>query len=319
MQSRGDGLKGGLFMAASARLSNCLHEVFANFEPYKGGVSGEYHIDFLGAKTRGQFVAGLPMVYNPSVMIDEEYFEWIDLLESVVEARGSYTMLDLGASYGRWSVRAALAVREYHPNLPFHLTAVEAEPLAFQWMALHFKDNAIDPAEHRLVHAAVCEIPHDVLYYVRGPQNGRFDHGPDTWSGQRITKDYDVNSKSVRDGKYCGLKVKRHASGWRSVSVHTVTLAHLLRDLDFVDLIDLDIEEQELPAISAAIHDLNAKVKRLHIGTHGLEIESELRQLLSSEGWNCLADYSLFSTSETPWGVIRFENGVQSWVNPRLS
>jgi FkbM family methyltransferase len=228
-------------------------------------------------------------------------------------------MLDLGASYGRWSVRAALAVRQYHPNLPFHLIAVEAEPLAFQWMALHFRDNGINPAEHRLMHAAVCEIPRDVLYYVRGPQNGRFDHGPDAWSGQRITKDYDVNSKSVDEGRYCGFKVKRHASGWRSVSVPTVTLAHLLRDLDRVDLIDMDIEEQELPASSAAIHQLNAKVKRLHIGTHGKEIEAELRQLLSLHGWDCLADYSLFSTSETPWGVISFENGVQSWVNPRFS
>jgi hypothetical protein len=102
------------------------------------------------------------------------------------------------------------------------------------------------------------------------------------------------------------------------VSVPTVTLAHLLRDLDCVDLIDMDIEEQELPAICAAIHQLNAKVKRLHIGTHGKEIESELRQLLSLHAWDCLADYSLFSTSETPWGVISFENGVQSWVNPRL-
>jgi FkbM family methyltransferase len=306
-------------MAATARQSYSLHEVFAKFEPYRSAVSRGYHVDFLGAKTRGQFVAGLPMVHNPSVMIDEEYFECIDLLESVVGARGTYTMLDLGAGYGRWAVRAALAVRQYHPHLPFRLIAVEAEPLAFQWMALHFQDNGINPAEHRLMHAAVCEIGHDVLYYVRGPQNGRFDHGPDVWSGQRIAKDYDVNSKSTRDGKYCGRKVKRHASGWRSVSVPTVTLAHLLRDLDRVDLIDMDIEEQELPATSAAIHQLNAKVKRLHIGTHGKEIESELRHLLSSHGWNCLADYSLFSTSETPWGVISFENGVQSWLNPRLS
>jgi FkbM family methyltransferase len=304
-------------MAASARQTLSLPEVFTKFKPYAGWVSGQYHVDFLGAKTRGDFVDGLPMLHNRSIMIDEEYFEWIDLLESVVEAKGSYTMLDLGAGYGRWAVRAALAVQQYHQSLPFRLIAVEAEPLAFQWIALHFNDNGIAPSEHCLIHAAVCEIPQDVWYYIRGPRNGPFDLGPNAWSGQRITKGYDTDSQSMNDGTYCGFKVKRHASGWRSVRVPTVTLARLLRDLDFVDLIDMDIEEQELPATHAAIHELNTKVKRLHIGTHGKEIESELRQLLSSHGWHCLADYSLFSTSETPWGIISFENGVQSWLNPR--
>ena len=80
----------------------------------------------------------------------------------------------------------------------------------------------------------------------------------------------------------------------------------------------MDIEGQELPTIRSTIDELDRKLKRLHIGTHGKEIEDELRQLLSSHGWDCLADYSVFSTSETPWGTINFENGVQSWVNPRL-
>jgi hypothetical protein len=88
--------------------------------------------------------------------------------------------------------------------------------------------------------------------------------------------------------------------------------------LDRVDLIDLDIEGQELVTLTAAVADLDAKVKRLHIGTHGVEIEAGLRQLFSDHGWRCLADYSLQKTSETPWGVIAFDNGVQSWVNPRL-
>jgi hypothetical protein len=56
----------------------------------------------------------------------------------------------------------------------------------------------------------------------------------------------------------------------------------------------------------------------MHIGTHTKEIEDGLRQLLSAHGWHCLFDYSLFSKGETPWGVIDFENGAQSWVNPRL-
>jgi hypothetical protein len=85
-----------------------------------------------------------------------------------------------------------------------------------------------------------------------------------------------------------------------------------------VDLVDMDIEGQELPVIQSNIQELNAKVKRLHIGTHSKEIEDGLRQLLASHGWRCLLDYTLFSKGETPWGIVDFENGVQSWVNPRL-
>jgi hypothetical protein len=80
----------------------------------------------------------------------------------------------------------------------------------------------------------------------------------------------------------------------------------------------MDIEGQELPVIRATIDALDKQVKRLHIGTHGREIEDGLRGFLLAHGWSCWADYSLFSTSETPWGVISFENGVQGWVNPRL-
>jgi hypothetical protein len=65
--------------------------------------------------------------------------------------------------------------------------------------------------------------------------------------------------------------------------------------------------------------ELNAKAKRLHIGTHGKEIEDQLRELLSAQGWDCKFQYPECSTSDTPWGAISFENGVQSWVNPRFS
>jgi len=113
-------------------------------------------------------------------------------------------------------------------------------------------------------------------------------------------------------------KVYLHQSGWRSIRVPGISLRTILKKLDRVDLIDLDIEGQELITLTAAVAGLDAKVKRLHIGTHSAEIEAGLRRLLSDHGWRCLVDYPLLKTSETPFGVISFGNGVQSWVNPRL-
>ena len=162
------------------------------------------------------------------------------------------------------------------------------------------------------------DLPGQFLFYIGGPRGGPFDLAPNAWYGLFLTKDHDINSESVVEGGYQGFEVKCHASGWRSISVPSVSLRCLLEDLRRVDLIDMDIEGQELPSIRASIEELDAKVKRLHIGTHSKEIEAGLRQLLSSNGRRCLADYSLFSKSETPWGSISFENGVQSWVNPKL-
>ena len=300
------------------------HEVFSRFAPFRGTVPANIGIDFLGAKTRSEFVAGLytypagtylEAAYPP---VNEEYLEWIDVLESVVNARGSYTMLDLGAGFGRWAVRAAFALKQYSPQLPYHLTAVEAEPVVFDWMRMHFTDNGIDASHHRLAHAAISDQPGNPLFYIGGPRGGQWDGKPDGWYGQCLTKDYDISSEGCEDGEYSGFKVTLHKSGWRSINVPSVTLKALMDDLDLIDLIDMDIEGQELPVIQATIEELDVKVKRLHIGTHSKGIESELRRLLSRHGWLCLRDYTLFSRSETPWGRVDFENGVQSWVNPRI-
>jgi FkbM family methyltransferase len=300
------------------------HPVFSHFRPYYVEVPAGYGLDLLGTKVRYQFVAGLTTYragrkLTPDPLFDEEYFEWIDVLESVVAAQGSYTMIELGAGYGRWVIRAAYAMKRRHPRMPYRLIAVEAEPVVYQWLRQHFTNNGIDPSQHTLLHGAVCETPGDVLFYIGGPRGGVFDRQPNTWYGQFLVKPHDLNSESVADGEYSGFPVNRHQSGWRSIQVPGVTLSGILKDLERVDLIDMDIEGQELPAVQLNMEQLNAKVKRLHIGTHGKEIEDQLRELLSAQGWECQFEHTGCSTSDTPWGAISFENGVQSWVNPRLS
>ena len=281
-------------------------------------------MDFLGAKTRREFIAGLytretafvaETSYPP---VNEEYLEWIDLLESVVEARGPYTMIDLGAGFGRWAVRAAFALKQYKNETPHRLIAVEAEPVVFEWMGLHFADNDVDAGKHRLIHAAASDHSEDVRFYIGAPKGSPWDLSPDAWYGQAMAKDYDVSGEYVEEGEYHGYTVRLHQSGWRSIQIPSVTLHSLMADLDHVDLLDMDIEGQELPVVRSTIEEIDAKVRRIHIGTHGKEIESELRQILSAHGWRCLRDYTLFSTGETPWGTVSFENGVQSWINPRL-
>jgi FkbM family methyltransferase len=305
------------------------HEVFSRFRQYSGPVPAGYHVDFLGAQVSHKFIAGQqgnrPCPQDRTVQDvpypepDEEYFEWIDLLESVVAAKGTYTMIELGAGYGRWALRAAFAAQRYDPRLRCHVVAVEAEPTVYGWLKEHFQHNGLKPRWHSLIHAAVTDEPGNVEFCIGGPSGGPYDLSPDAWYGQFVAKGNKAFVESPQPaGKYCGFKVLRYKSGWRSIRIPGIRVGDLLKKLDRVDLIDMDIEGQELIVLTSVAAQLDAQVKRLHIGTHGKEIEAGLRELLSAHGWQCHADYSVFSTSETPWGLISFENGAQSWTNPKL-
>lgn len=298
------------------------HEIFEAFQPFHGEAPAGYDRDFIGSKIRREFWGAAPRDHAVAVTaayppVDEEYFEWIDLLESVAGARGSYTMVELGAGYGRWAVRAALAVQQYS-GIPFHLIAVEAEPFHFGWMRVHFEDNGIDPGGHRLVHAAISGHPGSVPLYIDAPW-GR--DRPDEWYGQHVVKG-GAAFEGVEKALYAGFEVQRLSNGGRSIKVPGSTLTNLLENVRLVDLIDFDLQGEELDAVSVAIHVLDAKVRRMHIGTHSWDympdVEGGLRELLGGHGWRCLADYPAHRSSSTPWGSVHFEDGVQSWVNPRL-
>jgi hypothetical protein len=101
--------------------------------------------------------------------------------------------------------------------------------------------------------------------------------------------------------------------------VRKVGLDSLLRPLRKVDLIDLDVQGAELEVLSASSEGLNAKVSRVHIGTHNQKVESGLRSLVRRLGWVCSFDFPCGGEGETLWGLIKFQDGVQSWQNPKVA
>ena len=121
------------------------HRVFSSFHRWSGRVPAGFDVDFLGSKYRTAYFT----MYQPQPQeryaapehpsFDEEYFEWIDLLEAVASANGRFTMLELGAGFGRWTARAAAAATQR--KLPYFLVAVEAEPTHFQWMIQNLQES----------------------------------------------------------------------------------------------------------------------------------------------------------------------------------
>jgi FkbM family methyltransferase len=262
------------------------HRVFSCFHRWAGRVPAGFDIDFLGTRSRTDFcTTSRPQPEDrfaaPShPPFDEEYFEWIDLLEAVVSANDRFTMLELGAGWGRWTARAAAAAQQR--GLAYTLVAVEAEPTHFQWLAQNLQDNAIKLDDCRLVQAAVTAKDGTVCFQV--------GDAPTSY-GQSIGGNTEVKA---------------------------VSLATLLQPFEFVDLIDMDVQSAELDILAAATEPLSQKVRRVHVETHSEQLHTAILTLFQRLGWQPHFLYGGNTADKTPWGRINFQGGTQSWLNPRL-
>jgi FkbM family methyltransferase len=269
------------------------HPIFELWEAKEIPCPPGFAVDYPGVLRRREFMSTsfedtVSLSIGASVPpVNEEYFEWIDVLESVSRADGRFCMVELGAGYGRWLVRAAVALRLLKPAIDPYLIGVEAEPTHFRWMVAHFEDNELNPDKHRLVEAAVNRAEGVAVFTIGQPSE---------WYGQAI--------------------VPPDTTGYDLVPVRTISLSSLLADLESVDLVDLDVQGVELGVLKAAIDDLNKKVKRVHIGTHSGEIERGLRELFRRHGWFKRYDYASGLTEFTPFGEVAFTDGIQTWINP---
>jgi len=250
-------------------------------------VAAGYEADFLGAKYKTAFFTLFtpqPSDRNeapPYPPFDEEYFEWIDLLEAVAAANSRFTMLELGAGFGRWTARGAAAAKQC--GLPYTLIAVEAEPTHFEWLIQNLQDNGVSPEDCSLIHAAVTGKDGKIGFEADDDPAGSY--------GQSIGG---------------------------STEIDAISLPTLLKPLELVDLIDMDVQGAEFEIIEGATGVLNQKVKRIHIETHSNQLDSDILKLFRALHWKPHFLYAFNTADSTRWGRINFQGGTQSWLNPRL-
>jgi FkbM family methyltransferase len=278
--------------------------ILHRFGRWSGHVPAGRVADFLGVQTDTRFWTRLERpgvevtrVERPDLpALDEEIFEWLDLLEAVESATGVFRMVELGAGYGRWSVRGyAAATRR---GLDVQLIAAEADASHFRMLEQHMTNNGIDAATTRLVPAAVAKSAGSSRFYT--------GHARD-WYGQAMTRRTEA-----------ALPDRTEAC---IITVPTRPLSDLLEPGQIIDLIDVDIQGVELEVVTASLDLLTEQVRRVHIGTHPRnvpDVETQLRSLFASAGWRVRWDFAGGGVRETPLGPIDFDDGVQTWINPRL-
>ena len=280
-----------------------------------------FAIDLVGARTRVEFFErlvpsgpprGAASLTPPLPPFVANYFEWIDAIESVQQARDRYVICELGAGWGKWCVRAVCALRQLNP-LPFNCIAVEAEPTHYRWMRVHFADNGIDPDMHDLRWSAVAPTGGVVPFAIGDAQR---------WYGQAISEAAPppLDARASRRLKARGLlgRPPTHRDARETIWVPAVTLWDVVGGEERIDLLDLDVQGNEHLVIESAAPLIDARVRRVHVGTHSRDIEATLRRIFTKLGWLSRVDYECNSTAHTPYGAISFVDGVQSWQNPRF-
>jgi FkbM family methyltransferase len=272
------------------------HPVILSFPRWSGVSDGTYCYDFLGVRTDPRFrVQYRP---DPSGPISPKYptpqpiyFELIFVLSAVRDAvaRGKrpFTMIEAGAGYGYWLATAHRALQSLSPQ-PARLVGVEMVPQHVAWLRRHLADNGVPDAEVSVIHAGVSGRD----------GTGSFVPEPDP-----------------------GMAYGQHLSGGggnSAVPVPLVSLNTLVAPLPYIDLLHMDVQGAEWDALSTAMPTLAGRVARLFVATHGRLIHRKVRRLLSDAGWRCVMDYGVRERAVTPFGTVRFLDGVLAWENPRL-
>ena len=271
--------------------------LFSRFPPASASPKPGFHIGYLGEQTDAQLFVDFPQPlrvqgYPP---INQNLFKWRPLLSAVADARKQFVMVSAGAGFGPWLVSAVCALRQYNP-MPFFLVGIEAEQTHFEWMLRHFRNNAIDPHEHRLWHAAIDAEP--------GVTTLLSDTEPARWFGQALVNTF--------HGTHAG-------DGYRRYQVPCVSLNQVLAELNIVDLLEIDIVGAEERAVPAAIDMINRKVRHVNIGIQAPHIDHIIEVLFAARGWKCVCKFGCKSAEMTEFGHVEFPQGVQHWVNPQLA
>jgi len=215
--------------------------------------------------------------------------EWIGLMRSVLEARDTYRIMELGAGWGPAAVGGGVLAR-LRGIEDIKLTAVEADPHHFKCLKQHLVDNHFSPNQYEIFEAAV------------GDRNGsaEWPDTPDTWA--------EYGNRPIE-----GRTFKR------THTVKVLSFRDLLLAQPQWDLVHVDIQGAEVEVCRSALDVLNKRVARVCIGTHSRKIEGDLIELFAENAWimeNEMPSRVVFSPKAKTLEAMNAVDGVQVWINP---
>jgi hypothetical protein len=168
------------WMKAEPVAAHGHHLIFDSFERTRPFSDERYHYNFMGARIAHEFerdlvdvvpgfdralacglkASGRCVIYDDDPTFpcknSEDYFEWIDLLTAIERSDTQFTMIEVGAGYGRWISNAAAALkrRKKKSTLQQKLIALEANKARFELMVRNCEQNGMPGSDIKLLRAA---------------------------------------------------------------------------------------------------------------------------------------------------------------------
>ena len=272
------------------------------FPRWQGESNGRFSHDFLGVRTdprfRPQFRPDPVGAVAPDYPVPHAaYFELVFVLQSILDERGErpFTILEVGAGYGYWLAVASCALRRRKAATP-RLVGVEMVPQHFEWMAEHLRNNGIDPADARLIHAAASDVAGFALFVP--------EPNPALSFGNRLSDRTAGDDPGATDGG--------------RIRIPCIRLSELVEEYETIDLVHIDVQGEERRIVPDALASLAGRARRVLVATHGNGIHRQLRRLFRGGDWKLEYDFGCRKRVRTPFGDIRFLDGMLAAVNRRL-
>ena len=257
----------------------------------------------------------------------QEYFEYIDLLTSVLRHPAPqvrpFTIVEVGCGFCFLTVSALLAVRrQLGEGALLRFLSLDASEEMLARCRQQLVDNGVDVSLGTVALGAVVASSETAVVGFANPGN---------YGGN-------VGGVSVE-----GPPAPRDRAAEREVPATTLT--RLLEGVGgsdgggIIDLLDVDVQGSEGDAFDTHMDVLDRRVKLVHVGSHGTlhrvreplfaegnEVERAVLAAFDAHGWtrrfifprtSMHCEPSVFAA--TPFGPVCFADGVLSFENPRLA
>jgi hypothetical protein len=213
--------------------------------------------------------------------------------------------------------------------MPYKLVAVEPEPDNFEWTRRHMRDNNIDPDNQWVVKAAISPNNNPVLFPIGSPGTGAQNCVATNEEFSRQVYANEIIAAGRAEETLRNLLTTNSTGIMKDLvpgqnfpaeikMVSAVTLADVLGPFDVLDYLESDIQQSEILVFPPYMGLVKRKVRRVHIGTHGIDVHNTLLKLFEKDGWEIVFNYQPNAKHECPLGRFSTNDGVLTVRNPAL-
>ncbi|MCX8232157.1 MAG: hypothetical protein OTJ45_10090 [Alphaproteobacteria bacterium] len=311
--------------AVVARLSRGLPKL----TPWAGHLAAGRQCNHLGVLSPDEGRDRRPARYVetrlPRVADGEGFSEWFSTAQAIARAKRSFTMVSLGAHYGKPMVNAVHMLRAVRP-MPYRLVAAEGDPNLGPMLTEHFRENGVGSTSLTHINAVVGANNKPVLFPCTETRTGAN-------SALTSVASIDAFVAAINDGGHAERVVASLLRDDDTTRITTtlagtgvqaelrlmssVTLGDLLGPLDCVDYLEIDIQAAEYRAVPPFIDLIARRVGWIHLGTHTQVVHDAMAEMFKSNGFRVEIDWNPEATYETPDGSFRTQDGVLAVANPK--